>query len=1228
MFRRIWFSYFLIAVLLFVTFAVDLTVTKPEPVYAASLGTIDENDTIYQIMVDRFYDGDPTNNATGSAIRYGETSEDDFRYMKGGDWQGVIDKLSYIHNMGYTAIWISPVAEPQMTNRENNGSGKNTAYHGYNVKDPNAANPYFGTKEKLKELVDSAHALGIKVVIDVVPNHIGDYMLGTQAYYDISSLQPAAPFNNPAWYHHNGDIDWSLADGRYDAWAQSYLENHDLGGLDDIDFDVPAAKQAVFNSIKGWFDYTGADGARVDAAKLMHPTDIGELQNLLGVNTFGENFDGNAEFVSRWVGQNKEWGMLDFPLFFSVLNSFAYGQSFDSNVKSTLAQDSYYNGNANHMVTFIDNHDRNRFLTEAGGSVQKLQNALAFIFTVRGMPVVFQGTEQNKGNGNGSIITGGISDTWNRWSMVKRDANGNVLENYFNENTSTFQYVAQLNQIRKNNEALRKGTQREMWSAQNLYAFSRRIDSGTKLGEEVISVFSNASSGTQTVTIPLRAESTLAVGTVLTNQLNTSETVTIASGGATGKQITVSVGANSSKIYAKQITDSVAPSVPTNVTATVQNGAVKVNWTASTDNVGVTGYEVYRDGVKIGTSASTSYTDNSFTPETTQSYAVKAYDAAANLSALSAAASVLTPTGNSVTIYYKQGYTSPYIHYRPVGGTWTTAPGVSIPAAEVAGYNKITINIGAATQLEAAFNNGSGAWDSNNGSNYLFGTGTWTYTPTGSITAGGPVVDTTPPSIPQNVTATAASSAYATVAWTASTDNIGVTGYEVYRNGVKVGTSASTTYTDNGLTAQTTYTYTVKAYDAKGNLSDASTAVSVTTPEAPAGNSVTIYYKQGYTSPKIHYRPAGGTWTTSPGVSIPAAEVAGYNKITINIGTATQLEACFNNGSGTWDSNNGSNYFFGVGTWTYTPTGSITAGGPVIPIVDTTPPSIPQNVTATAASSVAATVAWTASTDNVGVTGYEVYRGGVKVGTSASTTYTDSGLSAQTTYTYTVKAYDAAGNLSDASTAVSVTTPVAPAGNSVTIYYKNTAYTNSYIHYKLDGSTTWTTLPGAALTASTTYPGYSSITVQLGTAAGLTAAFNNGNNIWDNNGGNNYHFDSGIWSLVSGGSPSSGVPQGDSVTFRVTVPSTTPSSGPVYLTGSFNTWNAADPAYLLTKGTDGVYSITVSLPAGTAIQYKVTRGTWATVEVNSNASDISNRTLTPIGGAQTVAITVARWKDQ
>lgn len=802
---------------------------------AARLG-FDENDTIYQIMVDRFHDGDPSNNATGSMIRYGENSEEDFRYMKGGDWQGVIDKLPYIKGMGYTAIWISPVAEPQVTSRDNNGTGRNTAYHGFNVKDPNKANPYFGTKEKLKELVDSAHDLGIKVIIDVVPNHVGDYMYGTNNYYDIPGLEPAAPFNNPSWYHHNGDIDWSLVDGNYTQWAQDYIENHDLAGLDDIDHDNVAAKNAIFSSIKGWFDYTGADGMRVDAAKLIKPSVIRELEQYVGVNSFGENFDGNAEFVSRWVGSNGEWGMLDFPLFFQILNSFAYGQSFETTIKPTLAQDSLYKGNENHMVTFIDNHDRNRFLTEVGGDVQKLQNALAFIFTVRGVPVVFQGTEQNKGNGNGSIITGGIADTWNRWSMVKRDSNGNVITDYFNPNTDTYQFVAKLNKLRQDYPALRTGKQREMWSAANLYAFSRKIDSGTNAGDEVISAFNN-SGNSITQTIPLRTESALTVGTTLTNLMNPSETITVQAGGVTGKQITFTVNGNSNKIFAvkKTAVDTQAPTVPGNVTAVFNgNTGANISWTASTDNVGVTAYEVYRNGVKIASVTGTSYNDTGLQPETTYSYTVKAKDAAGNASAFSNAAEITTPAV---------------------------------------------------------------------------------------------VPDTEAPTVPGNVTATLVGANGAQISWSASSDNVGVTGYEIYRDGVLLTTVSATSYQDTALQPNTTYAYTVKAKDAAGNVSGPSNSVTVTTP-TPPGNSVTVYYKTSYATPYIHYKIDGqNDWTTVPGVAMTPAAQPGYFTINLPVGTGTGITAAFNNGSGTWDNNNGNNYRFSTGTWTLA-NGSITEGEP------------------------------------------------------------------------------------------------------------------------------------------------------------------------------------------------------------------------------------------------------------------------------------------------------------
>jgi len=183
--------------------------------------------------------------------------------------------------------------------------------------------------------------------------------------------------------------------------------------------------------------------------------------------------------------------------------------------------------------------------------------------------------------------------------------------------------------------------------------------------------------------------------------------------------------------------------------------------------------------------------------------------------------------------------------------------------------------------------------------------------------------DTTSPSPPTGLTGAAAGSTGANLSWSASTDNVGVTGYIVRRNGVQVATPATTSYADTGLSAATTYSYTVAARDAAGNVSANSTSASIT-------------------------------------------------------------------------------------------------------IADTTPPTTPTGLTAAVAGSTGANLSWSASTDNVGVTGYIVRRNGVQVATPATTSYADTGLSAATTYSYTVAARDAAGNISPNSATVSVTTGNTP----------------------------------------------------------------------------------------------------------------------------------------------------------------------------------------------------------
>lgn len=205
----------------------------------------------------------------------------------------------------------------------------------------------------------------------------------------------------------------------------------------------------------------------------------------------------------------------------------------------------------------------------------------------------------------------------------------------------------------------------------------------------------------------------------------------------------------------------------------------------------------------------------------------------------------------------------------------------------------------------------------------------------GAVTAasGGGGGDEEAPTAPTNLSASNITETSFTLSWTASTDNIGVTGYDVYQDGSIIGTTTNTNYNVDGLSASTTYTYTVKAKDAAGNVSAASNALDVTTATA-----------------------------------------------------------------------------------------------------DTEAPTAPTNLASSDITTSSFTLSWTASTDNVEVAGYDVFQDGSIIGSTANTSYNVTGLSASTTYSYTVKAKDAAGNVSAASSALDVTTlagntaPIADAG--------------------------------------------------------------------------------------------------------------------------------------------------------------------------------------------------------
>jgi chitodextrinase len=302
--------------------------------------------------------------------------------------------------------------------------------------------------------------------------------------------------------------------------------------------------------------------------------------------------------------------------------------------------------------------------------------------------------------------------------------------------------------------------------------------------------------------------------------------------------------------------------------------------------------------------------------------------------------------------------------------------------------------------------------------------------------------DTTPPTAPSGLTATAASISQVNLAWTAATDNVGVTGYLVERcqgagcsNFAQIGTTTTaTTFNSTGLAPATSYSYRVRATDAANNLGPYSNVASTTT--------------LADTTPPT--APGSLTATAPSGTQVNLA----WTAATDNVGVTSYLvERC----QGTGCSN-----FAQIGTATTTTFGDtgLTPGGSysyrvratdaagnmgaysntasaTTPAPDTTPPTAPSGLTATAASSVQVNLAWTAATDNVGVTSTLVERcqgascsNFAQIGTSATTTFASTGLTGGITYSFRVRATDAAGNLgpySNTATATTPNTPVTPA---------------------------------------------------------------------------------------------------------------------------------------------------------------------------------------------------------
>lgn len=508
--------------------------------------------SMYMVVTDRFFNGDPTNDRLG----YNNFNLSDGRGIHGGDWTGLTSKLDYLQQLGITTLWITPIQQ----NFE--------AYHGYAIINFFLPARQQGTLQEFRDFVNAAHRRGMYVILDVVCNHQADLIYYTDNRYDFrypdghppefvyvgrpNSNKPLAyplELRDLSLFHHYGNVDNFDDQGA----NPSHAELGDLSGLDDFKTETSYVRNALIKIFKWWIANTDVDGFRLDAVKHVElgfwqtfPQAIRDYARRIGKTNFflfGEVFDGSDQKVGRYTGTRGGGpfaldSALYFPMYFTIQDVFK-NNAPTSRIDDRYANNGYYDS-PDKLLTFVDNHDVARFLNNAGpNGTNKLRVALAFIHTGRGIPVLYYGTEQG--------FDGRRSGDCNREDMFTNPywvCDVSHPDDHFNTDHPLFQYIRRLNQIRVENVALRRGSQTQRWNnpqGAGLYVYTRRYG-----GQEVMVVL-NTSNSTQTAT-PQVSTGLNPPGTVLRDQLSDA-TMTSYDAGSGITRVHVSVGPYGVQIF-------------------------------------------------------------------------------------------------------------------------------------------------------------------------------------------------------------------------------------------------------------------------------------------------------------------------------------------------------------------------------------------------------------------------------------------------------------------------------------------------------------------------------------------------------------------------------------------------------------------------------------------------------------------------------------------------------
>lgn len=437
------------------------TADRPRFPYDAPMRDF-RGETLYFIVVDRFFDGNEANDFGKDRRDFDSTRKDPWKYW-GGDLRGVLAKLDYVQKLGATAIWLTPVFEQIDQVLDIGGVGM-TGYHGYWTKDFKRLDPHLVDRPDdvrvmaksdtvFDELLAEMHRRGMHLVLDIVCNHSNPHVPGASCeIYDDGVLISRFDQDRGDWFHHVGEVrDWN---------DLSNVQASDLCGLADFNEESFAYRSYIKGAMKQWLS-KGVDAFRVDTVKHMPIWFWQEFTGDMEVHKpdtfmFGEWFQGGCYDPPSVEFANKSgMSILDFAWRNAVVSALAHrSEGGFRELEAVVARDHQFR-DATDLVTFVDNHDMPRFLS-ISNDPERFRLALLLTMVSRGVPCIYYGNEQLL-----HWDTNGGNDPFNRPMMASFDE------------TPLMRDLATLAALRRRSPAVQRAGMRTRWIDQDRWIFSR-----------------------------------------------------------------------------------------------------------------------------------------------------------------------------------------------------------------------------------------------------------------------------------------------------------------------------------------------------------------------------------------------------------------------------------------------------------------------------------------------------------------------------------------------------------------------------------------------------------------------------------------------------------------------------------------------------------------------------------------------------------------------------------